>query len=592
MGNVKGGLFLNNHPENNNDSNIDDILQILQKRKEAEEKKNKNIDDAPTRLTPTIPVPSKAAYDEAKEIQNSIFDQENETDNKESKDKQASFSTTEIDILPIKKAASDKPAGSSVSPAENKAVKDTANKENKPSVGNTPAVSTASGGGAKPVPKAPSATGSKPKPKASADSDKTPKVSLSDFDNAPSKGKKAQEKQKKGKFYLPGYVKVILYLLIVISISLFISFSVIYVGNDMLALDKEDKEIVVNIPEDATLEQVAEELYNKGVIDYPSIYEKYIAYRSDDEHVMDGKFIAGRHVLNSNMNYEQILKILSVPTSSSEIVKVTIPEGFTALEILNLLESKKVINKESRPKLEAKLNTTENLDYRFLDKLPEKVDGTDKKFLLEGYLFPDTYEFYAGENVDSILRKFLNNFNLKFENEFYTRCNELGITVDEAITLASIVQAEGNNSQDFYLISNALNNRLKNPSGFPKLESDATTSYVFKGVKKASELTAEEIKNTDTPYNTYKNNGLPPGAICNPGHDAIHAALYPAEFITEVDEYGEVISQKPVKYYYFYTASTNGKTYFSANDTQHNKYIDADKKGNAEELERLRKQYN
>lgn len=608
---------MNNNPEKNtNDNDIDDILDILQKKKIQDKKVP--ADDAPTRVTSTIIVPDKNAFTEKKIEQASMFG--DKTSEKldviakaETESDAANNKTTEIVLADKKdntavKADASEPQAVKVSDS---AEKPASTKEESPAPVSSTSFSALSEGtdvkkaptppapkpapapvkpspepskqpAAKPTPKpAPVSQAPAKKPAPRGNYDSAPKVSLDDFDSLAVKPKK-KGKINKNKILIPGYVKVVIYLVVVLSVSIFISASIISITNDVMALNKNSKEITVEINENATVKEVAKELEDKGVIKYPGIYKLYLKLRSDGG--MDGKFLAGKHTLNSDMNYEQIIKILSVPNTTSEIVRVTIPEGYTVYELLDLLEEKNVIDKDGRKSMLEKLNDTSSLDYKFLPEMPETVkddDGkdvldTDKIYLLEGYLFPDTYDFYVGENIDSILAKLLNNFEDKFDESFYARCDELGMTVDEVITLASMIQAEGNNTYDFYFISNVFHNRLAKPAYYPKLESDATTVYAFQGQKDRNTLTADDIKLYDSPYNTYLNNGLPPGPVCNPGHDAIHAALYPRYTIVEMDEQGNT-REKHVEYYFFYSSANTGKTYFSSSLAEHNRIIQQDK---------------
>lgn len=610
---------MNNNPENNNENNdIDDILDILKKRKEQDSKKS--VNDDPTRVTSRIIVPDHEAFKEKKgEEQSSMFDDctsmsfdvvsaekstkadENSktaeivigstaknadkseaspqaksdissdtvstTETAEKKPKTADVRSLDTGIEPPKNTPS---TTFSVMPEESKKTKDTPEKAKPASIKKTaPAVPPVAPPAAAPVKKA--------APRGNYDS--APKVSLEDFDSIPTKPKKKEKNNSNNKVFIPGYVKVIVYLLIVLAVSIFISASVISITNDVFALTKDSKEITVEIKEDATVKEVAKELKDKGVIKYSGIYKLYLKFRTEGN--MDGKFIAGKHTLNSDMNYEQIIKLLSVSDKPDEIVRVTIPEGYTIREILDLLQEKKVIDSESRLKLEAKLNDTTGLDYDFLPEMPKTVTDekgnksldTEKIYLLEGYIFPDTYDFYVGENVDSILAKFLNNFDEKFDETFYEKCEDLGMTVDEVITLASIIQAEGNNDLDFYYISHVFHNRLfggktKSPSDFPTtngeypaLESDATTLYYYQGEIKT--LGKGDNQTLDNPYNTYTNAGLPPGAVCNPGHEAIYAALHPR--YKRYDENGD---EYEVEYYFFYS-DENGVTTFTKTNEEH-----------------------
>ena len=379
-------------------------------------------------------------------------------------------------------------------------------------------------------------------------------ISLDDFDELVVKKVEPQDKKKKKKRHLPGGLKVLIYLICVITVSVVLSVTAIKVGNDVFAFVKEDKEITINIKKNATIHDVAKELEEKGVIKYPSIYKIYSGLRMDGKSYYTGDFISGKHVLNSNFGYDKIISLLAESAYSTEIVRVTIPEGYTVYEIIDLFVEKRVIPKDKVDEFKEKLNTAV-YDYAFLEDFNKIKDEngkieSERFYLLEGYLFPDTYDFYVGENLDSIITKFLDNFNSKFEEAYFERCLELGLTVDEVVTLASMIEAEGDNAEDFYKISSVFHNRLNHAGAYPFLDSDAATLYSFQGEKK--KLDAGDNQSRQHPYNTYLNKGLPPGAICNPGTEALHAALYPEQ----------------TNFYFFYTNS-NGETIFSNKFNDH-----------------------
>lgn len=379
-------------------------------------------------------------------------------------------------------------------------------------------------------------------------------ISLDDFDALVEKRPVPKKKKTKKKKAMPGYAKVLIYLISVVAISVIISVSFIKVANDVFAFVKQDKEITVSIGEGASLSDVAKELKEQGVIKYPSVYTIYAHLRMDGKSYYTGNFIAGEHTLNSNLGYDKLISRLAESSYSTEIVRVTIPEGYTVYEIIDLFVEKRVMTKAKVEEFKEKLNTAA-YDYDFFKDFNEEKDEngkieSDKIYLLEGYLFPDTYDFYVGENLDSVIAKLLNNFDRKFEDAYYTRCEELGLTIDEVVTLASMIEAEGDNAEDFYKISSVFHNRLGNAAAYPFLDSDATTLYSYQGEKK--KLDAGDNKSRVHPYNTYLNKGLPPGSICNPGNEAIHAALYPEK----------------TNYYFFYT-NTDGETVFSSKFVDH-----------------------
>ena len=318
-----------------------------------------------------------------------------------------------------------------------------------------------------------------------------------------------------------------------------------------------DLQILVNIPEGATTKEVGKILKKAGIIEYSGVFNSYAKYRISKRSYLTGEYIPGDHILNPMMNYDKLLDTLSAyERDVSGTVRITIPEGLTVNETLDLLVSKGVGKKE------AYTEALQNFEYEYKfaegltkEELSKHRFDTNISYRLEGYLFPDTYDFYLNENPVSALDKFLSNFNRKFEEEYYERAKELGMTVDEIITLASMIEKEGNNPADYYYISSVFHNRLKS-SEYPYLNSDATLQYAQDERSGLYDLDT----NMDHPYNTYKKPGLPPGPICNPGIQAIDAALYPER----------------TGYYYFYTKK-NGETVFTRTYAEHQRVVNSDK---------------
>lgn len=217
------------------------------------------------------------------------------------------------------------------------------------------------------------------------------------------------------------------------------------------------------------------------------------------------------------------------PTTSN-VVRVTFPEGSTVSQIALLLEENGVCS--AAEFMAAANNPLSNEGYGFVIPNPE-----ERAILLEGYVFPDTYEFYRNESASNALSRFLKNTQVKIDEEVLSRCDELGYTVDEILTLASIIQEEAGNPSEMGKVSSVIHNRL-NSSSFPKLQCDVATFYLRDYVKPyVDEARYSELVEL---YNTYKCEGLPAGPITNVGTDAINAALYPEDtdyyyFVTDSD---------------------------------------------------------
>lgn len=221
-----------------------------------------------------------------------------------------------------------------------------------------------------------------------------------------------------------------------------------------------------------------------------------------------------------------------VPTepTTSNVVRVTFPEGSTVSQIAQLLEENGVCS--AAEFMAAANDPLSNEGYGFVISNPE-----ERAFLFEGYVFPDTYEFYRNESASAALARFLKNTQTKIDEEVLYRCDELGYSVDEILTIASIIQEEAGNPAEMGKVSSVIHNRLDS-SRFPKLQCDVATFYLRDYVKPyVDEARYEEL--TDL-YNTYNCEGLPAGPITNVGMDAINAALYPEDtdyyyFVTDSD---------------------------------------------------------
>lgn len=215
-------------------------------------------------------------------------------------------------------------------------------------------------------------------------------------------------------------------------------------------------------------------------------------------------------------------------STTSNVVRVTFPEGSTVTQIAKKLEENGVC---SASDFISAANDPMNLEgFSFVIPNPD-----ERAFLLEGYIFPDTYEFYRNESATSAIKRFLKNSEAKFTGEIRERCEELGYTLDEILTLASIIQEEAGDPAEMYKVSSVLHNRLDN-SRFPKLQCDAATFYLRDYVELY--VSEERYAELDELYNTYKCEALPAGPITNSGIDAVMAALYPEEtdyyfFITD-----------------------------------------------------------
>ncbi|MCL2815578.1 MAG: endolytic transglycosylase MltG, partial [Oscillospiraceae bacterium] len=389
------------------------------------------------------------------------------------------------------------------------------------------------------------------------------------------------EAQKSGSI-VSGILKVVLYIVGVAVVSGIIAYNIVMVANDIFAFVKEPVEALVIIPENADIPEIARILHEKGLIKYPGIFNLYLGYRKKDK---VWEYEPGAYSVSSDTNYDDLLATFRKKAAARESVRITIPEGYSIEEIISeFVDNNKIGTREGFEKVINEYDFSEN--YRFLKPLYETELSPDRKYRLEGYIFPDTYDFYTDESELNIIIRFLNNFNSKFTEDFYntidildesyTKLTGRGITIDDIIVLASIVQWEAAQKDDFPKISAVFHNRLLAPGTYPRLESDATAQYMHleryyddeKEKYRFKRPVGDELRGlleSDEPYNTYKRNGVPPGAICNPGYEAMFAALWPEE-------------NSP---YYFFVANTStGEVYYGRTLAEHNDNINRARAGN------------
>ncbi len=228
------------------------------------------------------------------------------------------------------------------------------------------------------------------------------------------------------------------------------------------------------------------------------------------------------------------------PPTLPPTVRITFPEGYTVTQTADLLSKNGVCTADE---FIAAVNNA-GRENEFVSSIS---NPDERPFLLEGYIFPDTYDFYVGEGAQKALSRFLGNTATKLTDEMYARADELGYTMDEIINIASIIQEESFTTESMKNVSSVLHNRLKSNS-FPKLQCDVSIFYLNLYV---DPYVSEESKGKfDAFYNTYECNGLPAGPITNPGMEAINAALYPAD-----TDYYFFLTDKNQNYYYAETFS-------------------------------------
>lgn len=313
------------------------------------------------------------------------------------------------------------------------------------------------------------------------------------------------------------------FLLLLFSAITIISFTISYdyvikkfndTSKNEPVIVKEDEAVQFVIERGASTATIVRNLMEQGLIENETIFKLLSKING-----YDGTYQSGTHIVSKSLNYDEMMRVLSNPPASTTVM---IPEGRTFTQIVDILYEKKLI--KDKKKFTEVANTGE-FKYDFLKDIPSRDNR------LEGYLFPDTYEFDLNVSEQQIIEKMLDNFDRKFRDEYRERIEGLGkdMNLDKVIIIASLIEREARDPDDRYLISGVLYNRLTSKdSSLRKLQIDATVQYVMlkeTGAYK-DRLLYKDLE-VDDPYNTYLYEGLPPGPICCPGEAAIKAALNP-----------------------------------------------------------------
>jgi UPF0755 protein len=274
---------------------------------------------------------------------------------------------------------------------------------------------------------------------------------------------------------------------------------------------------MVVIPRGSDTKDIARILQKAGVLHNTMLFNLMSKING-----FDGTYLAGTHFVTEELSYDEIMFILSQQPKS---VEVLFNEGLSYLQLKQTLTAAGVLFDEAA--LDRIVNKPSMFtDFDFVTGIPS---SPGRQWALQGYLFPDTYKFDMNTDEEEIIRIFLSNTEMKIPAEYYARAAARGMTWDQVITLASIIEKESGSIQDMSFVSSVFNNRLKSKaSDMQYLQSCATINYLReqKGLAPILIVSNEDLAIVN-PYNTYKNPGLPPGPICSPGLDAISAALYP-----------------------------------------------------------------
>jgi len=369
---------------------------------------------------------------------------------------------------------------------------------------------------------------------------------------------------------------------------------------DLLALGKEPITASITIEQDEDIASVAQKLQKAGLVRYASLFESFMKITGKGENLLTGTITFNQDPEKPLVyDYNALANALTFRGGATVLVEVMIPEGFNCYQIFELLEKEGVCDaydleayvvklalgtdKESQAALEA-LKAKPEKDRTKAENILAKATVAEQRefekarkemmsdywflqgvkfghpYSLEGFLFPDTYEFYMDSDPEDVIIKLLDGFDFRFSpalvDQYVALNAKLGtnLSLYQVLTVASIVEKESAGPDESYNIASVFYNRLRNRSEFPCLNSDATIKYDTDYRSKGLLISHEDINSS--PYNTYTQAGLPPTPICNPGMSSLKAVLDPAD----------------TGYYFFIFDEENGIHQFSRTYEEHQQW--------------------
>ncbi len=330
----------------------------------------------------------------------------------------------------------------------------------------------------------------------------------------------------------------------------------VFAYNEIRGNGKPGTEVTVSIPQGSGVASIANRLKEAGVIHSTYLFRWYVGQKG-----AAGKLQYGDFTLQTGANsYDAIIAVLS-QYAKAETVRITIPEGTPAIAIAQKMENAGLCTAQE---FLQEANQGDFSEYTFWQYVPQDQDAPDRFMKCEGYLFPDTYEFHKNDTVHRYVATFYARFDQQFTQDLYDGLEQQGMTLNELITLASFVQEEAGNSQDSN-VAQVFRNRLASGSPYPRLQSntssyiqsDADNNYLWNWVAPYYGGWDQIPENIRTAYDTYHTAGLTPGAISNPGLDAIRASLFP-----EPDQQAQDA--------YFFVTDLQGNYYYARTLSEHN----------------------
>lgn len=301
----------------------------------------------------------------------------------------------------------------------------------------------------------------------------------------------------------------------------------------ILTFDMVDDALALSVKETPTMAEInVEKIYElpdklgkAGIIKHPWLFELYLHSKNASDDLLKRKSAT----VSANMDYRALLKAFTTSTAT-KTVRITIPQTASTDEIINIFTEHGIGTREG---FEAVIGSYP-FDFDFIDEIPT---ANGRTYRLDGYLYPDTYDFYTGRDESYYIHKLLERFDI-MTNDIQAVCKENGTSFDDALIIASMIQCSCAYVSQYETLSAVIRNRLEAdeylaiPASAAYAKSRTADMYVGEA--------SDELKSIVSPYNTFKNKGLPPGAICNPDRNAILCAVYPDDsdymyFVTEKD---------------------------------------------------------
>ena len=365
-----------------------------------------------------------------------------------------------------------------------------------------------------------------------------------------------------------GALKILLVILVLLVLAA--GAALLLAKREIHGSGEQEEAVTVEIAQGSGVSTIAKKLQEAGVIRFPQLFRWYVGREGAAAKLQYGEFS-----LEPGSSYDEIIAALS-EYAKAESVRLTFPEGITAIDIAQRMETAGLCTAEE---FLEEANTGDFSAYKFWQYVPDNKEAPGRFMKCEGYLFPETYEFLKNDTVHNYVATFYAQFDAQFTAEMYAALKKQGMTLPELVTLASFVQEEAGNSQDSN-VAQVFRNRLAEGSPYPRLQSntsshiqsDADNNYLWNWVAPYYDGWDDIPENILTAYDTYSCIGLPAGPISNPGLAAIKAALEPQPDEEAKDAYFFVTDLKG-NYYYAHTLAehnANCKTAAAVNKSLKN----------------------